>query len=49
MRITNVSEADEKIEREVRLKVKIMFKRAYNIRKIRRRKKLNSWLSSCKN
>lgn len=47
--MTKVSEAEEKFEREVTEQVNHVFKRAYKIRKIRRRKKLNNWLSSCKN
>lgn len=49
MGMTKVSEAEEKFEREVTEQVNHVFKRAYKIRKIRRRKKLNNWLSSCKN
>lgn len=43
MKLINASaHAEETIEREAEQKVNIMFKRAYEIRKIRRKNKLNN-------
>jgi hypothetical protein len=44
MRLIGMSEEERILEREVDKKVKLIFKRAYKIRKIRRRKMLNQWL-----